>query len=198
MTNRIIFDIDMDKEIWKDVPGYEGLYQVSSLGKVKSMARTIIRSDNKPYTHPEMIMKHHVNHWGYHFVPLSIHLGANKQRRWMVHRLVGMAFVPNPHNYPQINHIDGNKNNNQAENLEWCTNSMNQKHAWENGLNKYTGKNDVKVVQMDEDGNTIKVWDSMHEAERKLPKVTIGHIWSCVNGKRKHCGGYRWRYYEKD
>lgn len=188
-------DITMS-EIWKDIPGFEGFYMVSNLGRVKSLPRVVMRSNGKSYTHKEVIIKERKNAWGYSTLPLTVSPGANKQRNWMVHRLVALAFLDNPNNYPQINHKDGDKSNNTPGNLEWCTNSMNQLHAWENGLNKYTGKNNVKVVQMDESGNIIKVWDSMHEAERGLSKVTVGHIWSCVNGKRKHCGGYRWKYYE--
>lgn len=182
------------EEIWKDVPGYEGRYQVSNLGNVKSLRKIVLRSDGKPYTHKECIMKHHINHWGYHIVPLSISDGANKQRRYMVHRLVAMAFVPNTNNYPQINHIDGNKDNNVPSNLEWCTNSMNQIHAWKHGLNHYTHKNDVSIEQLDINGNVIKVWCSMHEAARSFGKKIEGHIWACANGERQTCEGYRWRY----
>lgn len=183
-------------EIWKDIPGYEGRYKVSNYGRVKSLARVVIRSDNKKYTHKECIMKHRVNRWGYHLVPLSISNGANRQRKYMVHRLVAMAFIENPNNYPQINHIDGDKSNNTPSNLEWCTNSTNQSHAWKLGLNRYTGKLDKKIVQLSLDGKVIKVWDSLHQAERGLEKVSVGHIWAVVNGKRKTCGGYKWRYYD--
>ena len=185
------------EEIWKDIPGFENRYQVSNFGRVKSLSRIVIRSDNKPYTHKECIMSHFINHWGYHIVPLSIRDGANKQRRYMVHRLVALVFVENPNNYPQINHIDGNKDNNTPLNLEWCTNSMNQLHAWKLGLNRYTGKHDVKVVQMDEQGNELKVWDSLHQVERFFGKPMIGHLWGVLNGKRKHCMGYKWKYYDE-
>lgn len=173
------------------------MYQASNLGRVKSLPRIITRSDGRAYPHPEVIMTSRPNQWGYQRVNLTIGLGANKQKAYMVHKLIALTFVENPYGYPQVNHKDGNKSNNAADNLEWCTNSMNQLHAWANKLNRYTGTKDVKVVQMDEDGNTIKVWNSMHDAERMLPKVTVGHLWSCVNGKRKHCGGYRWKYYEQ-
>jgi hypothetical protein len=185
-------------EEWRDIPGYEGLYQVSNLGRVKSLPRNIIRCDRKNYPHREVYLKFHINQWGYYVVPLTTGLGTNKQKKHMVHRLVALAFIPNPCNYSQVNHKDGNKSNNTPYNLEWCTNSMNQLHAWKNGLNRYTGKNDVKVVQMDDKENVIKVWNSMHEAERNLPKVHAAHIWGCVQGKRKSCGGYKWKYYEED
>lgn len=185
-----------EQEIWKDIPGYEGMYKVSNYGNVKSLSRVVIRSDGKKYPHKECIVKHFINKWGYHQVPLSKYIGANRNRKFMVHRLVAMAFVENPNNYPQINHIDGDKNNNSPDNLEWCTNSMNQKHAWRLGLNRYTGKMDRKIVQLDLDGNEIKVWDSLHQAERGIDKVSVCHLWSVLNGQRKTCGGYKWKYYE--
>lgn len=181
-------------EIWKDVVGYECRYMVSSYGRVKSMRRVVMRSDGKPYTHSECIVKHQINHWGYHLVPLSIKNGGNKQRRYMVHRLVADAFVPNPFNYPQINHIDGNKDNNTPENLEWCTNSMNQRHAWKLGLNRYTHKFDKPIMQLDLDGSIIREWCSIHAAARHFNKKIEGHIWACLNNKRKTCMGYKWEY----
>ena len=177
--------------------GYEGLYMVSDYGRVKSLDRVVMRSDGKPYTHSTCILKHRINHWGYNVVPLSIKLGANKQKRFMVHRLVALAFIDNKCNYPQFNHKDGNKNNNTPFNLEWCTNSMNQIHAWANGLNRYTHKFDVKIIQMDEQDNCIKVWDSLHQVEKYFGKPLIGHLWGVLNGKRKHCMGYKWKYYDK-
>ena len=188
---------DLEGEEWRDVVGYEGRYKVSDYGRVVSLGRVVKRSDGKPYSHSECIMRHRINHWGYHIVPLSIKNGANKQRRYMLHRIVAMSFIPNPQHYPQINHIDGNKNNNSPSNLEWCTNSMNQIHAWKLGLNRYTGKNDVKIIQMDDEGNELKVWGSLHEVERFFGKPLIGHLWGVLNGKRKHCMGYKWKYYDK-
>lgn len=185
---------DYGDEIWKDVPGYEGRYQVSSEGNVKSLGRVVMRSDGKPYTHKECILEHRINCWGYHTVPLSIRDGANKQRRYMVHRLVAMAFVPNNNNYPQINHIDGNKGNNTPSNLEWCTNSMNQRHAWKLGLNHYTHKFDIAIMQYDLNGNFVKKWRSIHEAARSFGKKAEGHIWACLNGKRNKCMNYKWKY----
>lgn len=101
-------------EIWKDVEGYEGKYQVSNWGRVRNKKGEII----KPY----------LNHKGYEKVSLSngINSRTNKHR---VHRLVAQAFIPNPENYPQVNHKDGNKHNNSVSNLEWCTNLQNAQHA---------------------------------------------------------------------
>ena len=106
------------KEIWKPIIGYENLYQVSNLGKIKSLKRNII-------------LKPSHNRKGY----LQIILYKNKNKKvGRIHRLVAEAFIPNENNFTDVNHIDGNKHNNKVENLEWCNRSYNLKHAYENGL----------------------------------------------------------------
>lgn len=120
------------QEIWKDVRGYEGLYQVSNLGRVKSLERQVkLRQYTKNL--PEKNMKLTLNKRGY----LYVHLCKNgKYQGYRVHRLVAMAFIPNPHNKPQVNHIDRNVLNNSVDNLEWCTNAENMKHASATGFRK--------------------------------------------------------------
>lgn len=102
-------------ELWKDVEGYEGKYQVSNWGRVRNAKRNIII---KPY----------LNHKGYEKVSLSRGTKGNTNKH-RVHRLVAQAFIPNPNNLPQVNHKDGNKRNNSVSNLEWCTNAQNAHHA---------------------------------------------------------------------
>ena len=123
------------KEIWKDIPEYEGLYQASNLGKIKSLKRITKKEYRNNRIVKERIMKGTKNQDGY----LKVHF-KNKEKNidkgLFIHRLVAKAFIPNPDNLPQINHIDGNKLNNKVENLEWCTNLYNQQHAWKNGLHK--------------------------------------------------------------
>lgn len=118
----------MEQEIWKDIKGYEGKYQVSNFGNVRSLmyhnAKEIKRIS---------LLKPATDGSGYFRCALSKN---NILTTFKVHRLVAQAFIPNPNNYPQINHIDGNKKNNRVENLEWCTNSMNQIHAYSNNLNQ--------------------------------------------------------------
>ena len=115
------------KEIWKDVVGFERIYQVSNYGKIKSLG-------NKSNHKDAIIMKPILNYKGY----LQINLRKNgKSYHFVVHRLVAQAFIPNPDNLPQVNHIDGNKQNNNVKNLEWCDNSYNQIHANKMGLNKH-------------------------------------------------------------
>ena len=117
-------------EIWKDVVGYEGLYKVSNSGNVKNLERKI------PYryglrTIPERILKGNENERGYLYVVLYKNTKPQKHK---IHRLVAQAFIENPENKKCINHIDGNKQNNSVDNLEWVTHSENMKHAADNKL----------------------------------------------------------------
>lgn len=119
-------------EEWKDIKGYEGLYQISNFGRVKSLARTI---KYRQYTKEtdEKIMKLILNKRGY----LYAHLCKNGKYKWYrVHRLVAEAFVDNPYHKEQVNHIDRNVLNNKSTNLEWCTNEENMKHAKETGFRR--------------------------------------------------------------
>lgn len=125
------------QEIWRDIKGYEGMYQVSNLGRVKSLERQV---QMKRYikTLPEKIMKLTLNKRGYLYIALCKN---GRYQRYRVHRLVATTFIPNPHNKPQVNHIDRNVLNNSVDNLEWCTNEENMKHASATGFRK--GKKNV-------------------------------------------------------
>lgn len=111
-------------EQWKDIADYEGLYQVSSLGRVKSL------KDNKGKKR-EKILKQYLSNGNYLFVGLRKN---NKRKNYRIHKLVANAFISNPLNKPCVNHIDGNKANNNINNLEWVTYSENMKHAFKSGL----------------------------------------------------------------
>ena len=117
------------QEIWKDIEGYEGLYQVSNLGKIKSI-QYLNRVNNKSYPRNK-ILKIIINEKGYLKVDLY---KLKKKKRFRIHRLVAQAFIPNPNNFPEINHINGNKQDNSINNLEWCTHSYNMKEAYKLGL----------------------------------------------------------------
>ena len=120
------------REIWKDIEGYQGYYQISNYGRVKSLDR-FRKNGSSGYIHKEKILKQSLTTTGY----LKVELCINKFRKSMkVHRLVAKAFIDNPENKPDVNHKDGNPLNNHLSNLEWCTERENINHAINLGLKK--------------------------------------------------------------
>lgn len=201
------------KEIWKDIIGYEGLYQVSNLGRIKSLKRkTISRNGNTKYlkSEKERILKTVNDNNGYVIVYLCNN-GKNKMIR--VHRLVAKTFIPNPEMKPVVNHINGIKNDNRLENLEWTTYQENIIHAYKTGLKVTTKKqiessikniliacekNKVKVDQFDLNGNYIKTWNSIQEASSFYNLSCSSGIIKCCKGKQKTAGNYIWKYAKKN
>lgn len=172
------------KEIWKDIPEYEGLYQVSNLGRIKSLERFIY----KGHHNTEKILKQTKCKNGYYYVSLC---KDKKVKIIQVHRLVAITFLNNPDNLQIINHIDGNKENNNINNLEWCSYSHNEKEAYKIGLKKT-----IRTNQYDLNNNYIKTFSSRAEASKKTG-VAESDIWRVCKGIRKQAGGYIWRYVDE-
>lgn len=171
-------------ERWKAVIGYEGLYEVSCLGRIRSLD-TI---DSFGRKHVGVVLKDADNGNGYRVVCLHRH--GNRRMR-TVHSLVAMAFVDNPNEFSEVNHLDGNKSNNRCDNLEFCTHRSNMKHSVKTGLHTNFGQKQVMCVE------TGTVFDSVKSAEIWAGiKHGNGRISSCCKHRRgaKTCGGYHWRY----
>ena len=165
-------------ETWKAIAGYEGIYEVSDLGRVRSLKYG-----------KEKILKPGKNQGGYLHVVLC---KDGQSKTITVHRLVADAFVPNPNNLETINHKDEVKTNNTVTNLEW----MSQKDNLNYGTrNKRVGEALSKQVQMFDKstGELLATFPSLAEAER-VTEINQGNISSCCNGKYKSAGGYKWRY----
>ena len=177
----------MKNEEWRDVVGYEGLYQVSSEGRVKSLERKLSHWRGGERIQKERILKPAV-YGGY----LSVGLCAGGKRKMLrVHRLVCQAFHKNPENKPCVNHIDENKTNNAASNLEWCTTKENNNHGTRN---ERSAKNRSKSVgQYTHDGELVKIWPSAMEVQRQAG-FAQGNIWQAANGNRKTAYGFIWKY----
>ena len=178
-----------EEEIWKEIKGYEELYQVSNKGRVKRLERDIICKNGVKKHKKERILKDSSNSQNYCIVKLSDNKGIRKTLR--VHRLVAEAFIPNPENKPQVNHKDENKTNNCVENLEWMTAKENINYGTRNE------RISKSVAQYTKDGKLIKVWSSTNEAGRKLG-FNQSNISKVAQGTRKSCGGFVWKYVEND
>lgn len=178
-------------EIWKDIKGFEGCYQISNKGRVKSLGRYVnAKANNKQYI-KEKIRKTNNTTAGYEYVVLT---KTNVRKTLLVHRLVAEAFVENPENKTCVNHIDENKSNNSSTNLEWCDYSYN--NTYKNiHLRRNTDNVVRKVIQYDLDMHEIKRWNSITEAANVFG-ARLSNIVKCCKGERTHCCGFKWRYYE--
>lgn len=185
-------DIIVHQEVWRDIKGYEGLYQISNLGRVRGLDRYsnnysnyLTGKTNKRKIYGRIL----TNKKGkYLFVMLSKN-GRYKTKS--IHRLIAEAFIENPNNYNCVNHIDGNKYNNSINNLEWCTTSENNTHAYRNGLNK----RNKEVLQYDKKGKLIKKWNSVRQAGKELG-ISFTQIGACARGELPHAHNYIWKYRE--
>ena len=215
----------MEKEIWKDIEGYEGRYQISNRGNVKSL--------NYNHNGKEKILKPIINNkHGYAYVGLHL---EGKTKNYYIHRLVAIAFIPNPDNLPEVNHRDENKENNTVENLEWCDRAYNCNYGTHNkrisdtkkgkklseetrkkisdsnkgrrfteetrkkisDSNKNHPKTSKAVIAIDKVTNEKVVFPSIREASRTLG-ADPSQIVRCCKDITKICKGYYWQYVENN
>jgi len=174
-------------EEWRAVAGYEGLYEVSNLGRVRKLANVSYRPNRwgtitEYHQKGKMLVPAFDGKKNYLFIALS---KEGTKTFFTIHRLVAKAFIPNPDNLPQVNHKDENKTNNRADNLEWCTNIY----------NSYYGNHSKckKVLQMDDDGNVIAEYDSTRAAAKVIGVDHVSIAYAC-RGKTKTIRGYHWKY----
>lgn len=173
----------MISEKWRDTYVYGEQYEVSNLGKVR----------NKITKH---ILYQQKDTKGYLRTSLSKN---NVQVTVKVHRAVAIAFIKNPNNLPQVNHKDGNKENNSVENLEWISNYDNMQHAVKNGLTNHVenaGRKRRPIIGISDSGKTVR-FDSLAKASSEL-HICRSNLCNALKGRRNECGGYIWKYADND
>lgn len=176
---------------WKDIPGYEGLYQASTDGRIKSLARFNPNSGRAGMFYRQRELKTHIDHNGY----LQVRLCKNgKYKTFKVHRLIALTYIPNANNLPSINHKDENKLNNHIDNLEWCTIKYN--NNYNNRQTRISKKREKKILQIDPiKDQIIRIFNSITEAENITGYHKV-HIINCCKCRKLLYKGFKWEYYE--
>lgn len=173
----------MEAEIWKDIDGYDGLYQISNLGNVRSLKFGKIK-----------LLKQINDKYGYKKVDLY---KDRKTKTCKIHRLVAQAFIPNPNNLPEVNHKDENKSNNCVDNLEWCDRKYNMNYGTAQQRSSCKRINhpsrSKQVLQLTKSGEFVTEYPSICEASR-FTELDKSHISKCCRGIKKSFGGFIWKY----
>ena len=218
-TGSLILSVNMQNEIWKPAAGLETRYEASNLGRIRSIPLIIYDKRNRP-----LVVKGKVLSYGNtrNYKSISLRIGVGTKKTFLVHRVIAATFVPNPENKPEIDHIDGNPHNNRADNLRWVTHKENQNmpilkqrmgNAKRGDKCYFYGKRNLEVVnarpimQMDLQGNVIKVFPSATEAHRQTGILTTtitnvaagGYVIS--KGRKypaKTAGGFKWKYITRE
>lgn len=204
------------KEVWKDIKGYEGLYQVSNLGRVKSLDRKVKNRNSYSIRKGRIIkLKLKVRKAKYNREDVYVVLSSESlQKKFSVARLVSIAFLPNPENLPQVNHKDENTKNNfvyvsddgtvdpDKSNLEWCSCGYNINYGTRNNRVSVSMKGNnnnhgymCPVLQFTLNGEYVKEYPTTVDASKETG-VNAGNIWQAINGygRRKTAGGFVWKY----
>ena len=176
-------------EVWKDIDGFEGLYQVSNYGRVKSLERTVTYSSGNVHWYPERVLVPVDAGNGYLRVSLSIN---NKYKSHLIHRLVAKAFVENPDNLPCVNHKDENQSNNHIDNLEWCSYKYNSNYG--TAVERRSNKRSRPVDCYNTEGALVKHYKKVADAIKDLKLKTGDKIRLVCNGQRKKAAGFVWRW----
>ena len=184
-------------EIWKEIKGFEGLYEVSNLGKVRSLDRLICMNNGVKRNFYGKVLKQGRLYTGYKTVWLYNNSIGIKTKA-SVHRLVAEAFIPNPENKPQVNHIDENKTNNRVDNLEWCTAKENINYGTRNerATSKSNKKKRKQIIATNITTSESNIYQSLSECAKTL-NLDIGNISKVASGKYNRCGGYTFEYVSK-
>lgn len=180
--------------MWKDIIGYENHYQVNELGQIRTLKNSSMRKAGT-------ILKSQINNKNGYVYQMLYDNGKKKLLK--VHRIVAMAFLSNPNNLQQVNHKDGNKQNNCVSNLEWCEQSYNMKHAYKYGLQKPSEKQRKTIIRLNKskqkkvyqlkNGKIINIFSGISEASRQT-NIPISCISRCCNLERKSTYGFEWRF----
>lgn len=178
---------NIKEEIWMPIKNYESYYEVSNLGRIRSLDRIVKNGKTTTRFQKGRVLSHRVNTKRFGYCEVS--LRVNKvEKRFKVHRLVAEAFIPNIDNKPFVNHIDGNKENNSVSNLEWCTDKENKKHGWGAGL--YTSDHIKKRIICNE---TKIEYESITDASRNIP-CDRRYLQKHLQGEVKSVKGYTYSY----
>lgn len=181
----------MTEEIWKDIDGYDGTYQVSNLGNVRSLDRVVVDKNGRKMHYSGKIMKQNKTVDGYPNITIGTR-NKNNKKTIATHRLVAETFIPNPLNLPQVNHKDEDITNNVWTNLEWCDNEYNVNYGTGNQKRRNNSPKNKKIIQLTLNGDFVTEWQSLREAERY--GFNHGNISQCLTGRRDTYKGFIWKY----
>ena len=188
--------IEVIEEIWKPIKNYEEFYEISNLGNVKAKERIRIDKNGVKRKYKEKILLPsqlgYFDKYGRNYLKIGLYDKFKTYTQFLIHRLVAIHFIPNPDNKPEVNHKDENKENNNVNNLEWCTRTENNEHS--KITENLNNSKKIKINQLSLNGEFIKEWDGIREAARGIGAKSHKHISCCCKGTEKTAQGFKWEY----